>query len=170
MHDFIVKLGTITSEKKSFSFDVRDSFFEAFSFSELKHANLSAIATLDKDGENILLNLKIIGQINQLDCDICAYKLSIPISAETNLIIKKTNKDLLSTDEIFYVKKHENQLNLKHLIFELIVLSIPKKRQHALDKQGNSTCNKEMLNLLTKYTQVHKKTSDQRWDALKNLN
>jgi uncharacterized metal-binding protein YceD (DUF177 family) len=170
MSNFTVKLGTITSNKKSFSFEVRDSFFEAFSFSELVHANISAIATLDKDGENISLNLKIKGQINQLDCDICAHKLSVHVFGEANLIIKKTNEDLLSTDEILYVKKHENQLNLKHLIFELIVLSTPKKRQHALDKQGKRTCNKEMLNLLNKYTQTHEKTSDPRWDALKNLN
>lgn len=170
MSNFMVKLGAITNNKKSFAFEVKDSFFEAFSFSEIEHANVSAIATLDKDGENISLNLKINGQINQLDCDICAHKLSMPISGEINLIIKKTNEDLLSTDEILYVKKHENQINLKQLIFELIVLSTPEKREHALDNQGNPTCNKEMLELLNKYTETQEKTSDPRWDALKNLN
>ena len=66
-------------------------------------------------------------------------------------------------------KKNENKLDLKHLIFELIVLNAPKKRQHALDKQGNSTCNKEMVDLVKEYTQVKEKSSDPRWDALKNL-
>lgn len=169
MHNFTVKLGPITNGKNSFSFEVEDQFFEAFTFSDVKHANISAVATLDKDGENISLNLTIDGQINQLACDICTDELSVQISGETNIIIKKTDDDVTSTDDIFYIKKSENKLDLKHLIFELIVLNAPKKRQHALDKQGNSTCNIEMVDLVKRYTQIKEKSSDPRWDALKSL-
>jgi uncharacterized metal-binding protein YceD (DUF177 family) len=170
MNNFTVKLGTITTGKNSFSFEIKDQFFEAFTFSDVEHADISAIATLNKDGDNISLNLIIDGQINQLACDICTDELSVKISGETNVIIKKTDKDLVPTDEIFYIKKNENKLDLKHLIFELIVLNAPQKRQHALDKQGNSACNKEMVDLVNKYIQVKEKASDPRWDALKSLN
>jgi len=169
MHDFTIKLGAITNGKNSFSFEIKDQFFESFTFSDIEHANISAIVTLIKDGENISLNLIIKGEINQLACDICTDELSVKISGETNVMIKKTDANLASTDEIFYIKKSENKLDLSHLIFELIVLTAPKKRQHALDKQGNSTCNKEMVDLVNKYRQVKEKSSDPRWDALKNL-
>ena len=85
------------------------------------------------------------------------------------LLSKKTDADLISTDEIIYIKKNENQLDLKHLIFELIVLNFPTKRKHPLDETGKSTCNKEMINLVNKYTQIEQKSSDPRWDALKEL-
>jgi uncharacterized metal-binding protein YceD (DUF177 family) len=169
MNDFTVQLGSITNGKNYFSFEIKDQFFEAFTFSDVEHANISAVGILDKDGENISLNLIIDGEINQLACDICTDELSVKISAETDVIIKKTDKDLVSTDEIFYIKKSKNKLDLKHLIFELIVVNTPKKRQHPLDKRGNSTCNKEMIDLVNKYTQVRKKSSDSRWDALKSL-
>ncbi len=169
MDDFTVKLGTITNGKNSFSFEIKDPFFEAFTFSDVEHADITAKVLLERDGENILLNLVIYGEINQLACDICTEELSLKISAETNVIIKKTDDNLVSNDEIFYIKKSENKLNLKHLIFELIVLNSPKKRKHPLDKEGNSTCNQEMVNLVSKYTQVKEKSSDPRWDALKNL-
>ena len=169
MNDFTVKLGSITNGKNYFSFEIKDQFFEAFTFSDVEHANISAVGILDKDGENISLNLIIDGEINQLACDICTDELSVKISGETNVIIKKTDDDVTSTDDIFYIKKSENKLDLKHLIFELIVLNAPKKRQHALDKQGNSTCNKEMVDLVKKYTQIKEKSSDPRWDALKSL-
>jgi len=171
MNDFTVKLGSIASDtgKKSFSFEIKDAFFEAFAFSDIKHVDISARATLDKDGDNIELNLMIKGQINQLACDICTDELSVEISGETNIIIKTTNEELISTDEIFYIKRSENQIDLKHLIFELIVLNAPKKQQHALDKQGNSTCNKEMIDLVNQYTQIQEKASDDRWDALKRI-
>ena len=169
MHDFTIKLGAITNGKNSFSFEIKDQFFESFTFSDIEHANISAIVTLIKDGENISLNLIIKGEINQLACDICTDELSVKISGETNVMIKKTDANLASTDEIFYIKKSENKLDLSHLIFELIVLTAPKKRQHALDKQGNSTCNKEMVDLVNKYRQVKGKSSDPRWDALKKI-
>ena len=169
MNDFTVKLGQITTGKNSFCFEVKDQFFEAFNFSDFEHANITAIATLTKHGENISLNLSVKGQINKLACDICTDDLSVRISGEADIINKKNEEDLLSTDEIFYMKKTDHQLDLRHLIFELIVVNVPKKRQHALDKQGNSTCNKEMVDLVNKYTQIKEKASDDRWDALKKI-
>ena len=169
MEDYTVNLGLIDAGKKSFSFEVKDQFFEEYPFSDLQHVNISAIAKLDKDGNNLSLNLKIRGEIYQVACDICTEKLTINISGETDLLIKKNNTDLISTDEIIYINKNENKLDLKHLIFELIVLNVPKKRQHPLDKNGKSKCNKEMIKLVEKYTKAKKTASDPRWDALKHI-
>ena len=69
------------------------------------------------------------------------------------------------TRELEAIKK----IDLKHLIFELIVLNLPKKRKHTVDKQGKSTCNKEMVDLVNKYTQIKEQASDPRWDALKKI-
>ena len=89
MNDFTVKLESITNGENTFSFKIDDSFFEGVAFSELRHANISTIAKLNKDGENISLNLIINGKINRLTCDICTDELSVKISGETNVIIKK---------------------------------------------------------------------------------
>ena len=169
MDDFTIQLGSITNGKNSFSFKIKDEFFETFTFSGLEHANISALATLDKDGENLSLNLIIKGEINNLSCDICTEELSVQITGQTDIIIKRSDADLISTDEIFYIKQHEKKIDLKHLIFELIVLNLPKKRKHTVDKQGKSTCNKEMVDLVNKYTQIKEQASDPRWDALKKI-
>ena len=70
MNDFIVKLGSITN-KNCLSFKIKDEFFEAFTYSDIEHAEISAVAKLEKNGENISLNLKIEGKI-----------LKIPTSSE----------------------------------------------------------------------------------------
>tara|TARA_B100000579_G_C22462713_1_gene679682 strand:+ start:108 stop:329 length:222 start_codon:yes stop_codon:yes gene_type:complete len=67
------------------------------------------------------------------------------------------------------LKKNENILNLKQLIYELIIVSVPKKRVHPIDKKGNNTCNQEMVALVKKYTESQKMSSDPRWEGLKNL-
>jgi uncharacterized protein len=169
MNDFIIKLGALTNGINSFSFDIKDQFFEAFTLSDVEHADIIASASLDKDGDKIGLKLRIDGKINNQLCDICTEELSIDITAETDVVLEITDEYLDSTDEIFYIKKSENSLNLKQLIFEIIILNVPKKRQHPFNKEGNSTCNEEMIDLVNKYTKAEEKSSDPRWDALKNI-
>ena len=72
--------------------------------SDVEYAEIIATALLDKDGEKLALTLQIDGKINKLLCDICADEISVNINAETNVIIKTTDDDLSSTDEIFYIK------------------------------------------------------------------
>ena len=169
MNDFTIKLGSLTNGINSFSFDIKDKFFEAFTLSDVEHADIIATALLDKDGDKIGLKLTIDGKINNQLCDICTEEISIDITAEADVVLKITDEDLHSTDEIFYIKKSENSLNLKQLIFEIIILNLPNKRQHSFDEEGNSTCNQKMVDLVKKYTEAEEKSSDPRWDALKDL-
>jgi len=169
MNDYKIKLGGITNGKNSFSFEIKDQFFEAFTLSDVEHAEIIATALLDKDGEKLALTLTIDGKINKLLCDICTEEISVNITAETNVIIKITDEDLTSTDEIIYIKKSENEIDLEQLIFELIILNLPKKRQHPLNDKEEVICNEEMVNLIKKYTVKKQKSSDPRWDALKDL-
>ena len=169
MNDFKIKLGAINGGKNCFSFEIKDQFFEEFTLSDVEHAKIIATALLNKEGDRLALTLNIDGEINKLPCDICTDEISVDITAETKVIIKTTDEDLVSTDEIFYVKTSENVIDLKQLIFELIILNLPKKRQHDINEDGSRKCNKEMITLLDKYRVVDEKSSDPRWDALKKL-
>ncbi|CAI8278789.1 MAG: Uncharacterised protein [Cryomorphaceae bacterium] len=169
MNDFKIKLGAINGGENYFLFEIKDQFFEEFILSDVEHANIKATAFLDKEGDRLGLTLTIDGKINKLLCDICTDEISVDITAMTKVIIKTTDEDLVSTDEIFYVKTSENAIDLKQLIFELIILNLPKKRQHAFNEDGSSKCNKEMIDLVNKYTVTEEKSSDPRWDALKKL-
>lgn len=169
MNEYKIKLGGITNGQNSFSFEIKDSFFDAFTFSDVGHAEIIATALFNKDGDKLALTLQIDGTINKLLCDICTEEISVNIIAETNVIIKKTHENLTSTDQIFYISPSENAINLQQLIFELIVLNLPKKRQHPLNDEGEVTCNKKMVNLIKRYTIKKEKLSDPRWDALKDL-
>ena len=169
MNDFKIKLGGINGGENCFSFEIKDQFFEEFTLSDVEYANITANALLDKEGDELALTLTIDGEINKLLCDICTDEISVNISAKTTIIIKTTDENLVSTDEIFYVKTSENSIDLKQLIFELIILNLPKKRQHAFNKDGSSNCNEDMIELVNKYTVAEEKSSDPRWDALKKL-
>ena len=169
MNDYKIKLGGITNGNNTFSFEIKDQFFDAFTLSDVEHAKILATALLNKDGNKLALTLQINGTINKLLCDICTEEISISIKAAANLIVTKTDEDLISTDEILYIKNSDNSIDLKQLIFELIILNLPRKRQHPLNKKGEVTCDKKMVSLIEKYTVKEEKLSDPRWDALKGL-
>ena len=169
MNEYKIKLGSITNGKNSFSFEVKDQFFDAFTLSDVEHAEIIATTLVNKDGDKLALTLQIDGTINKLLCDICTEEISINIKAAANVIITKTDEDLISTDEILYIKNSDNSIDLKQLIFELIILNLPKKRQHPLNNKGEVMCNKKMVSLIEKYTVKQEKLSDPRWDALKDL-
>jgi uncharacterized metal-binding protein YceD (DUF177 family) len=169
MNEYKIKLGNITNGKNSFSFEIKDSFFDAFTLSDVEYAEIITTALLNKDGDKLALTLRINGTINKLLCDICTEEISINIKAVANVIITKTDEDLISTDEVLYIKKNESSIDLKQLIFELIILNLPKKRQHPLNNKGEVMCNKEMVSLIEKYTVKKEMLSDSRWDALKDL-
>ena len=169
MNEYKIKLGSITNGKNSFSFEIKDQFFDAFTLSDVEYAKINATALVNKDGNKLGLTLQIDGTVNKLLCDICAEEISINIKTAINLIVTKTDKDLISTDEILYIKNSDNSIDLKQLIFELIILNLPKKRQHSLNNKGKVTCDKKMVSLIEKYTVKEEKLSDPRWDALKGL-
>jgi uncharacterized metal-binding protein YceD (DUF177 family) len=127
MNKYEIKLGGITNGKNIFLFEIRDSFFESFDLSDVKYAEINVTAVIEKDVSNLILDLHLEGKINKLLCDICIEDISIEIKAETSIVIKNTNDNIRSTDEIHYYKKGDNVIDLKHLIFELIILNIPKK-------------------------------------------
>tara|TARA_B110000444_G_scaffold229719_1_gene236434 strand:- start:313 stop:831 length:519 start_codon:yes stop_codon:yes gene_type:complete len=169
MNDYKIQLGSITNGKNSFSFEIKDSFFDGFTLSDVEYADIVATALFNKDSDKLALKLQIDGKINKILCDICTEEISINIKALANIIITKTDEDLISTDEVLYIKKSDNSIDLKQLIFELIILNLPIKRQHPLSKKGEVTCDKKMVSLIEKYTVKKEKLSDPRWDALKDL-
>ena len=113
MNIFTIKLGSITNGENSFTYVIKDQFFEEFDFTEVKHADISVKVVINKKGEKLSLNLIINGQINQIPCDICTENISVNIIGETNVVIQKTDNDLISTDEILYIKSSENKLHFK---------------------------------------------------------
>ena len=169
MNEYKIKLGQITNGENSFTFEISESFFDAFPLSEVKHAEVFAIALIKKEAKDLTLTLSIKGKIDKLLCDICAEEMSINIKSSTTVFIKRSDRIKASTDEILFIQNNENAIDIKQLLFELIILALPERREHPLTNDGESTCNKEMLDLIKKYTQKEKNIADPRWEGLKNL-
>ena len=168
MCEYKIKLAVAKDGKHNYSFEVKDKFFEIFDYSLVEKADIIAKIQVEKNGNKFILNVSIEGEIHGLNCDLCADPLTVPIRAETTFIIKECIKQLESTDDIIYIQPKQSELEIKHLIYELIILALPVKRRHKSDASGNIKCNKKTLALVNQYSKKEY-VSDPIWDALKKI-
>ena len=169
MNDFKINLGVLTNGENSFSFEIRDQFFEAFVENEIKTATISVQAEVKKEIDSVHLSVTVKGTVHHLLCCICAEEISIDIRNNTTVLVKESEQHLESTDEIIYIAPNQHVLAIDTLIYELIVLALPKRTVHPVDEFGESTCNKEMINLIEQYKYTDNQQIDPRWDTLKDI-
>lgn len=157
-----------------YEYTIDDKFFEDLDYSEIKKSNIGLKVNLLKQSTMMILQFEISGTI-KTECDRCMEEFDLPIGGNYKLIVKIGGSDTgdEEDDDIITIPANEYELDLSQYIYEYIMLSIPIKRIHPDDLQGHTTCNKEMLKKLNTFLieeeKEEEKTTDPRWDGLKDI-
>ena len=169
MNYYEIKFNGIKDGSHSNSFEIKDKFFDTFENSEIKQAEITASTTLNKQENKTTLNISLVGTVNNIPCDICTDKIDIPISSKTKYIVKERKNNNSYNEDVIFVDALENTINLKNYFYEMITLALPAKRQHKFNSTNNIECNKEMINLIEKYSYTNNEIIDPRWEALNDI-
>jgi len=155
--------------KHLFSFEIDDRFFSWFEKSEIQQGTLKADIELIKEERMITLHIKIRGEVSVM-CDRCLDNFMHPLEFNGTLYLKAEEEEWEEKDkeEVILVSPDESDVNLAQYFYESIHLSLPLKRVHPDDENGNSTCDQNMLKLLEDHQREDHQT-DPRWDKLKDL-
>jgi uncharacterized metal-binding protein YceD (DUF177 family) len=78
-------------------------------------------------------------------CDNCLETFLSPILLTAKQFVKLGNNYEELDDTTVSIPRNSEKINIAQWIFETIALSIPIRKVHPLDKNGNPTCNPEML-------------------------
>jgi uncharacterized protein len=169
--DYVIQFVGLSVGKHEYEFNVSDKFFDGLDYSEIKQGNITVNLSLIKQSAMMSLDFEISGTV-KVNCDLCTEEFDLPISGNYTLIIKVGGSDSAEEeDDIVTVAANEHELDLAQYIYEYIILSLPSKRVHPNDKNGNSTCDPEMLEKVKQFLIDKEKTdiTDPRWDQLKNI-
>ncbi|MBN2892355.1 MAG: DUF177 domain-containing protein [Bacteroidales bacterium] len=164
------KLGVGVHNQK---YIINDKFFEQFENSDIQKANVVINLTADIKSSVISLLFEIKGTV-EVQCDVCLENFDFKISNKTDLFIRFSERaefgeaDFEDDNKITLSKATENIDLTKHF-YDFIVLSLPIKKVHPLDKKGNRTCNPDFLEKLEEYESQNTLKNDPRWDELKKL-
>jgi uncharacterized metal-binding protein YceD (DUF177 family) len=155
--------------KHEFDFQVDNMFFENMEYSDIKSGDLKVNVLLNKKSTFLELDFQIQGSVD-LTCDRCLEMYEQPIEFEGKLFVKFSEEDS-SAEDVIYLSPAEHEIDIAHYIYESINLSIPLKRVHPEDENGDVTCNPEMLEKLNYYKteKSAEEDIDPRWNDLRNL-
>jgi uncharacterized metal-binding protein YceD (DUF177 family) len=165
---YTIPLGGLKEGHHTIDFEIDKEFFEQFEESEVKDGSLIANIEIDKRSSHLDLIIKVSGCV-RISCDRCLELFSQPVLSENRLLVKfgRSIEDI--DPDILSVPVDENELDLQQPIYEFIILALPIKRVHPVDKNGNSTCDPVMLKKLEELIVEEEKENDPRWDELKKL-
>ena len=149
-----------------FDFEIKDTFFKLFDYSELNSGNLNVKILLHKKNTLLELVFEIKGTVT-LSCDTCTDEYQQNIMSSFKQIVKFSDaEEAQDTDEIIVLSTNEHTLEIGHSLYEFIHLSLPSKRTHAIE----ANCNQEILEKLDELAFQEPEVSDPRWSVLQKLN
>jgi len=166
---FAIPISGLKEGRHIYDFDINKEFFEKFEESEVKEGDIKASVEAEKRATHIVLNIRISGRI-RICCDRCLEMFYFPVECENRLLVKfgKTSDD--SDPEILTIPVDEHELELNQYFYEFIHLALPIQRVHPDDKNGESTCDPDMLKKLKEHIIFEEENkTDPRWEELKKL-
>jgi len=165
---FTIPVGGLKVGRHCFDFEIGKGFFDQFEESEIKAAKLNAVVEAERTSSHIDITVRITGEVN-IACDRCLGVFPYPVRCEDRLLVKFGRVNDESDPDIIIIPPDESVLDLKKYFYEYILLALPIQRMHPNDKDGNSTCDPEMLKKLQKYIVDEENNKDPRWNELRNL-
>ncbi|MCF8302646.1 MAG: DUF177 domain-containing protein [Bacteroidales bacterium] len=165
--EYVIPFGGLKIGIHQYEFEINDTFFDAFDYSDLAKGNVKVTLSLERQARMLVLNFNIRGTV-KVTCDRCLDEYDQEIDGNRRLIVKFGDDYKEETEEILIIPEQESHLDIGHYMYEFISLLLPIKRVHPDDDEGNSTCDPVILEKLREHSAENQ--IDPRWEKLKNLN
>jgi uncharacterized metal-binding protein YceD (DUF177 family) len=139
--------------------------------SEINNASIDVQLTLVKHTRFLELDF-VLGGWAEVSCDRCLDPVKLDITSEAQMFVKfgdHAGEDDSDDNDVIILPYDKDQLNVAQYLYEYAHLSLPIRRVHPDDANGNSTCNAEMIRKLEQYLVDDNQITDSRWDELKNF-
>lgn len=153
--------------KHQFSFELNKEFFENFSFFDFNNISLKVDIDLTKKSNLLELNFYAKGSVN-VNCDMTNEPFDMPFDKEDFLVVKFGQEYNDEDNEILVLPFGEHKIILDQYLYELVILSLPRKRVHPGVEDG--TLESEIIEILDelKPSGLGLET-DPRWEKLKKI-
>lgn len=147
-----------------FEFHLNNDFFKDFDYDDFLNCSIDVAVTLQKEETLMTVTMNCNGFV-VTQCDRCLSDLQLNVNTSDSFIVKFEEGEN-EEENIMYISDDES-IDLSQSLFDLIIMSLPVRKVHPDDENGNSTCAPEQLRFLEQYEKHD--TIDPRWEALKNL-
>lgn len=171
-----------------FEYRLGKTFFTNMESEDIHDADLRVALTVNYKGDIYELDFKVEGTVT-LICDRCLDDLEYPVETSYHINVKYGDDYNDDSDDLLVIPESDNYLNVAYMIYDTVALTIPMKHVHPLGK-----CNRQMSAMLKKHraagvsdedaaleeqlideidtmdAEEPQRTTDPRWDKLKEIN
>lgn len=163
--DYSVQFTGLKLGIHEFTFELNETFFEHFEYSEISKSQIEILVSLKKQNNLIVLDFEIRGTAEVL-CDRCQENVEIDLSHEDRLFVKFGEQTSSAEGEFLVLGPNEFEIDFTQYLYEYSHLALPAKRVH----KTMNACNKDVIQILEEMRVIDdEKKTDPRWDALKRL-
>jgi uncharacterized protein len=173
LKDFKIPFTSLKDGSHDFKFEVTDSFFDAFPYSEIKKGNVHVDVTLVKHFHMLTVDIKMKGEVEQV-CDRCGNDYTQPVEGERRLVVHLDSDKFEDEDDLISLPESVHALDLSQYLYEYITLLLPSRKVCGGNPEGSNQCDPEMIQKLEELragsdSEEEEKPIDPRWDSLRNL-
>ncbi len=143
---YIIGFKELKAGDYSFKFPVSAELFSPYEECEVLKGTGEVSIDMVRGESMLQLNVAISASVD-VECDRCLDPVAMPISYDGMLIVKFSDDEELEGEddgEVMWLPTSAAEVDLRHYIYESIILSLPYQRVHD-DEQD---CNPEMVKYL----------------------
>ena len=159
--DFDILFRGLSLGEHDFEYDLNDSFFELFEYSDYTGLQGKACMKMLKSETVLDLEFTFNGSITA-PCDVTNEPFEQALEGAFDIKVKFGEEYNDENEELLILPHGEHQFNIAQYIYELVVLSIPSKLLGP--NAGNG-----LENYIEEEDEKENEDTDPRWDQLKNL-
>lgn len=173
MKEFKIPFTSLKDGSHEFKFEVNDSFFAAFPFSEIHKGKVHIGVTLSKQFQILTLEISIKGEVEQV-CDRCGNDYQQALNGKRKLVVHLNADSFEDEDDLISLPESVHVLDLSQYIYEYITLLVPSRRVCGGKPEESNQCDPDMIAKLEELKsgsdlEEEEKPIDPRWDSLKNI-
>lgn len=167
--DFNIPFRGLNEGKHQYQYSIDNTFFDAFPEGDIRKGQLTAQVDLLKRSTGLETYFIISGFV-VVECDRCLEEFELAIEYKGKLYFEFGEESEEVSDELVMLSGADNYLDVSQYIYEFINLSIPLQKFHPENEEGESLCNKEMLDRIDNISNKDEdEIDDPRWDKLRDL-
>ena len=160
----IIQFEGLSLGEHEFDFEVDKSMFVETGVKEILDTKIGIKVYLKKSENMMNLDMLYNGHFI-IPCDRCNEEMKILIDDEAKLVVKYGQVEHEELDDLLVLKDHEHEINLSDFFYEHLSLMIPQRNVH-----DENECDQEVIKMLSdSQKEVESKTTDPRWEKLKNI-
>ena len=136
-----------------FEWQIDDKFFAMYDKSEISDACVNVQVTLWKHSNFLELKFVFSGWA-EVSCSRCLDPMRLDVVSQAKMYVRfgsEAGEDDSDDNDVITLPYGEDRLNIAQYLYEYSHLSLPIRRVHPENENGESMCNAEMISKLEQF-------------------